>query len=82
MTEHLFIVARDQARLFEHLSREFAAEQKVRVILDRRQGDRRQVERRQSGAARGPDRRQGDRRAHSFIPSQLRSLGYALVRID
>lgn len=82
MTEHLFIVARDQARLYQHLSREFGAERNVRVILDRRQGDRRQGERRRSPAGRGPDRRQGDRRAQSFIASQLRSLGYAMVRID
>src|SRR6266446_6588557 len=39
---HLFIIARDQASLWEYLRREFASETNVEVILDRRLGrDRR-----------------------------------------
>ena len=41
---HLFIIARDQASLWEYLRREFASETNVEVILDRRQAIRRALE--------------------------------------
>src|SRR2546426_8826827 len=64
---HLFIIARDQASLWEYLRREFASETNVEVILDRRLGrDRRSAFDRI--APLGPmgetmdDRRTGERR--------------------
>jgi hypothetical protein len=74
---HLFIVSRLEPQLFEYLSREFASEDDVNVILDRRLG-----ERRGSAGTRDVERRRGDRRTLGHIPRQLRSLGYAFVRVD
>jgi hypothetical protein len=73
---HLFIVSRLEPQLFEYLSREFASEDDVNVILDRRLGERRR------SAGTRVERRRGDRRALGHIPRQLRSLGYAFVRVD
>ena len=77
MISHLFIVSRLETDLFEYLSREFATEDDVRVIFDRRQG-----ERRRGGGTHDVERRQGDRRAQSHISRQITSLGYAFVRLD
>ena len=91
MERHLFLVARDQPDLHEYLAREFVSEGNVEVILDRRVGperrgdhDRRRTPR--AGAARA-ERREAERRLlaerrlRQFVDSQLRSLGYAMLRI-
>ena len=91
MERHLFIVARDQADLHEYLAREFASEGNVEVILDRREvaerrggHDRRRT--RCADASRA-DRRRAERRhrmgrrLRQFVDSQLRSLGYAMLRV-
>ena len=80
MGQHLFIVSRQQTDLYSYLAREFSEEPDVRVILDRRQGERRQ----QADGALGPrsERRQGDRRANTEIGGQLATLGYAFVRLQ
>ena len=78
MARHLFIVSRQQPDLYSYLSREFSAEPDVSVILDRRHGDRRQLERRV--AERG-DRRQTERREKIDTGTQLTTLGYAFVRL-
>lgn len=77
MIAHLFIVSRLEPQLFEYLSREFASEDDVRVILDRRVG-----ERRRSAGTHDVERRQGDRRTLAHVPRQINSLGYAFVRVD
>lgn len=77
MAQHLFIVSRQQPDLYSYLSREFSAEPDVSVILDRRHGERRQVERR---TERG-DRRQTERREKIETGTQLTTLGYAFVRL-
>ena len=79
MTRHYFIVARDQASLCEYLARQFAAEENVEVFLDRRSGrDRRLGEaNRDTG-----ERRSTDRRHQPFVDTQLRSLGYAMFRVQ
>lgn len=80
VSDHLFIVARQQLDLYRYLSREFSAEADVQVILDRRYGERRiQGERRST--PRG-DRRQSDRRSDGEIASQINTLGYAFVRLS
>jgi hypothetical protein len=75
---HLFIVARSESELYTYLAREFASEEDVRVIVDRRRSERR------SGGRDTPDveRRRRDRRAQSEVAGQLSSLGYAFVRLD
>ena len=80
MSQHLFIVSRQQPELYSYLTQEFSEEPDVRVILDRRQGERRrQPERR---AAEVTDRRlQSDRRGNGDTGGQLSTLGYAFVRL-
>jgi len=80
MTEHLFIVTRQSPDLYGYLCREFSREANVRVMVDRRAGERRrQGERR--AKSRG-DRRQTVRRAPSQAAEQISSLGYAFVRLS
>ena len=78
MSQHLFIVSRQQRALYSYLTREFSGEPDVRVILDRRQGERRQPER---VMTEGVDRRHAERRGDSEVGDQLSSLGYAFVRL-
>jgi hypothetical protein len=76
---HYFIVARDQTSLCEYLVRQFASEQNVEVFLDRRSGrDRRTAD----GHGDAVERRSGDRRHKPFVETQLRSLGYAMFRVE
>jgi hypothetical protein len=84
MVRHLFIIARDQRDLYRYVQREFSAEETVEVILDRREKrdrrsgrDRRVVPR----ADETQDRRAGHRRTNPSVDSQLRSVGYIMVRI-
>jgi hypothetical protein len=83
---HLFIIARDQPGLWEYLRREFSSEANVDVILDRRLGrDRRSAaERRVSLRVMDEtldDRRSGERRIRAFVDTQLRSVGYVMLRV-
>ena len=79
MTRHYFIVARDQTSLCEYLTRQFKSEENVEVFLDRRSGhDRRVAE----GAGDSVERRSVDRRHQPFVDTQLRSLGYAMFRVQ
>ncbi len=86
MARHYFIVARDQTSLCEYLSRQFASEENVEVFLDRRgPQDRRKLRERILAGTNGNvivDRRASDRRQQPFVDSQLRSLGYAMLRVD
>ena len=75
---HLFIVSRREPDLFAYLSKEFEGEDDVRVIMDRRVGERRRSDERRPSL----ERRQGDRRAQSHVSRQVNSIGYAFVRID
>jgi hypothetical protein len=79
MTRHYFIVARDQTSLCEYLTRQFASEENVAVFLDRRSGHDRRV----ADANRDTvERRSNDRRHQPFVDTQLRSLGYAMFRVQ
>ena len=53
----LVVVARDQPDILESLTQHFAANEDVQVLLDRRQGERRQRVQTYEGDRRGPDRR-------------------------
>ena len=70
---HLFIVARHNVQLYEYLKQEFAGEP-VTVMLDRRQGERRQ----RGDEAAGEDRRKGDRRRQD-TDQALQSRGFVIV---
>jgi hypothetical protein len=72
---HLWIVARDRPDVYEYFkTRLFIGRPNVEVILDRREG-----ERRERTASPSPERRQGDRRQTS-VEDDLASLGIAIVR--
>ena len=79
MTRHYFIVARDQTSLCEYLTRQFASEENVEVFLDRRSGRERRLAEANGDTA---ERRSADRRHQPFVDTQLRSLGYAMFRVQ
>lgn len=67
----LFVVAKDQTALWRDLTRGFAGDEGVRVVLDRRQGERRRRPQAYETERRRVDRRQAridrDLRYHSFV---------------
>jgi hypothetical protein len=77
---HLFIVSRQQPDLYSYLLREFSEEADVRIVLDRRYGERRQPKEPRNGD--DDERRSNERRAQNDINSRLATLGYAFVRIS
>ena len=79
MGQHLFIVSRQQPDLYSYLANEFSEEPEVRVILDRRQGERRRNGDRPTSEA--SDRRHSDRRGNIEVVGQLSTLGYAFIRL-
>jgi hypothetical protein len=72
-----FIVSRRQPELYAYLSRQFAAETDVAVLLDRRINSRRG-----GTVARlpGPESRQRDRRRNIDTTYQLLTMGYGFAR--
>jgi hypothetical protein len=75
MVRGLIIVARDQPDLWKTLTHEFGQCQEIRVLLDRRQG-----ERRVNNQSYAPDRRGTDRRSLTRTEDDVRSRQYVLVR--
>ena len=73
----LLVVSRDQVSLYSQLVREFADKDNIRIIMDRRVRDRRVRPVAPAVNRRGPDRRV---RAHT--DSQLRALGWSVIRFD
>jgi hypothetical protein len=71
----LIIVARNQPDLWRTLTHEFGQSQEIRILLDRRQG-----ERRKDNQSYVPDRRGIDRRSLPRIEDDVRSRQYVLVR--
>ena len=72
---HLWIVSRDEPKLYECLKDHFAGRPDVDVAFDRRHGQRRRR------AALAPlERRKADRRQRS-VDEDLASLGVAIARI-
>ena len=69
----LFIVARSKRALYDDLQRELGG-RPVTIILDRREG-----ERRQRAQPEAPERRMHDRRRQAAIDAALRARGFAVV---
>ena len=71
----LWIIPRDDHELYEYFTDHFAGRPDVDVILDRRQGERRQ-------RAESPpmERRRAERRRHS-VQADLAALGVAIVTV-
>lgn len=78
MPRYLFIVAKEHPELCAHLEREFAGEDGVQVVLDRRGTDRRRIR----VDVPGGDRRRANRRSHPAIQQELAALNFALVRAE
>jgi hypothetical protein len=72
---YLVIVARERGDLFTYFTRVFAHELNVRVVQERRVGDRRQ-----RAAKTTSERRSRDRRRRSPV-DELRGFGFAIVRL-
>ena len=70
----IFIVARDQPALWDHLRRDFAEDKEVQVTLDRRG-----VERRQSVRAHDAERRRAARRRPPSIDTDLRYHSFVIL---
>jgi len=70
----IFVVARYNPQLYDYLQREFSHEERIRIIMDRRVG-----ERRQRGDTPASDRRQGDRRHHHEVDAHLRERGFVIL---
>ena len=71
----IFVVARYNPQLYDYLQREFSHEERIRIIMDRRVG-----ERRQRGDTPATDRRQGDRRRHHDVDANLRERGFVILQ--
>ena len=75
MVRYLLIVARNQPDLWRYLKDNFAGDEKVEVILDRRRGERRQrIQPHQ------PERRQTERRRQPGAKNDLRYGSLVIVR--
>jgi class 3 adenylate cyclase/tetratricopeptide (TPR) repeat protein len=70
----IFIVARYNPQLYEYLRREFSHDNRIRIVMDRRVGERRQRVESASG-----ERRQNDRRQHLDVDAHLRERGVVIV---
>lgn len=75
MNADILVVARDQHSLYEYLRQDFADEPEVRVVMDRRMGERR----RRSEPRRDNERRAGDRRSQAPLAEKLAVVGFAVV---
>ncbi|MGH7262805.1 MAG: hypothetical protein ACREH7_02620 [Candidatus Rokuibacteriota bacterium] len=77
MRRYLIIVARDQPALCQYLAQNFAGDDKVQVLRDRRRGERRQrVEPHE------PERRREGRR-HRLTPDRdLRYRSIVIIRTE
>jgi hypothetical protein len=80
MARHLFIVGREHRELYEFLVMQFRGDANVRVILDRRHGQRRG----EASAGSSPEaerRRRPDRRTRRSVDEELRSRSHAIISL-
>jgi hypothetical protein len=74
--EYLVVVARDRRDLYDYLSQKFSGEPGIRVVQERRTGDRRRSERTSP-----LERRRRDRRSRPLVDAELRRFGFAIVNL-
>ncbi|MBI2152854.1 MAG: hypothetical protein HYV92_00820 [Candidatus Rokubacteria bacterium] len=74
MAQYLFVVAQDKPDLCDYLRGWFSGIPTVRVMLDRRQ-----AERRRRAEANEPGRRRVDRRTQKEIEAEIRQTGFAII---
>ena len=73
----LFIVSRSNAKLANYLQQHFSGAATVRVVIDRRFG-----ERRQQTTDIAPQRRRADRRSRPYVDKELRLTSFAIVTLS
>ena len=71
----LIVVARDRPEVWQALTHRFAADERVRVFFDRREGQRRKQDHPNT-----PDRGRPDRRRPQSIENDVRYRQYVIVR--
>jgi hypothetical protein len=76
MARHLFLVSRQEARLYEYLLERFRDDGNVEVILDRRRGERRRRPQSQE-----PDRRRSDRRTRREVDLELQVRSHVILTL-
>ena len=84
----LLIVSRENETLANYLEQHFKGDNTVQVMVDRRQGDRRQSRRPSptpeapaTTEATPPERRRNDRRGHPEVDNELRLTSFAIVTL-
>jgi hypothetical protein len=77
----IFIVSRQRIDLYDALRKALSGEPDCEVIIDRRAGERRSTERRDSTAAAGKERRASQRRERIPVDSEIRECGWTVVKI-
>ena len=76
MARYIFIVSLRHRALYDYLLKRFSDDPNAQVILDRRRGERRQVE-----IAVEPEYRRADRRQRPDMSEELRLRSVAVVTI-
>jgi len=80
MARHVYVVGREHRDLYEVLTKQFASDGNVRVVLDRRVGERRRVQ--ADDAPFETERRQrSDRRIRPSVDEELKSRSHAIVSL-
>src|SRR5438045_594129 len=74
----LFIVSRERVDLYEALRTALWSEMDCEIVLDRRQGERRQPD---ALARPSPDRRAEQRRQRALVDREIRECGWAVVNV-
>ena len=77
MVRYLLIVARTEPDLWRYLKHNFAGDDKVEVVLDRRRG-----ERRQRTQPHEPERRRGERRRQPGTEKELQYRSLVIIRLE
>ena len=84
----LLIVSRGNEALASYLQQHFKGDSTVQVMVDRRQGERRQSRRPfptpeapTTAEAAPPERRRNDRRGHPEVDNELRLTSFAIVSL-
>jgi len=84
MARHIYVVGRAHRDLYEFLSKQFEDDGNVKVILDRRLGERRRFNgqsARQSMTATIERRHRVDRRSRPLVDEELKSRSHAVVSL-
>jgi len=74
---HLFIVSREHRWWYDYLADRFGGDPNVRVILDRRIG-----ERRRDARSVDAERRRAERRLRPHVDGELQGQAYVIVDLD